>query len=1230
MALVPTLTGSPGIPRFRRGGRQRSEKPVQENISSQEGIGKWIWIANPDPVSNSYIQARKSFTLPAKPTSAIIKACADSRYKLFVNGRYVGKGPVRSGEGYCYFDTFNVAELLDKGDNVIAVLAHHVGESTYNSAPGKPGLICKVEIEADGKTQLLGTNETWKVRQATEWVSIGARLNHRLGFQEIYDAEDAPDGWTEIKFKEKDWQYAVEVGIPPALPWGELKAREIPPLREETILPRAVVTRGNAAEIGRESPAASMPDIMASFDLVPLKSGSAKNAEMLLTDSGVTDIKTPRGDKGVAIVLDFGREVFGNVEIGLGPTGSGCIDIGYSEALTDGQVRPNAGMTRYTDRILMKKGRLNWESFEPRAFRFIRIEFRRCSRQVPLEYVRVNQTTYPVRQTGSFECDDRVLNDIWQAGVYTAQLCMEDTFIECPWRERAQWWGDARILARTAYYAFDDTALLAQGLRQIASSQVGDGSILGLYPAGEHMLVPDFALVWVFSILDYYAFADDAQLVHDLYPAVARLLKWFARYENDSGLLSGVPGRLLIDKADLERTGEVTSLNCFYHQALRVASALASISEKPEEAQKYIDTAIRLRVAINKYMYVAKRGLYAECRKDGELVEKFSRQTNILAALFDVTDQYQKLGIFRQLSNGGLPELGTPYFASYYLEALYSADHHEQALDIIRRKWGEMVRGGVNTLWEDFSPNYSLCHGSSVCPSRDLIAEIVGIKPVPGTHRFAVTPHPANLKWARGSINTKSGPLMVDWRVFRNRLDISVEAPEGLKVDVYPPGPVDSTITVDGKHWPSRFVTLSAGRHIVRVTQPRQQKIAAYDDLPALGLAGHVELLDRGVRIGRRGVEIEPRRRSKRDVKPKEPLEVTMLDVEIIGEEPEVEVERVLVTESVEEAQSTKRRRRTRGGRGRKPSTSEPAVADVVQEETPTPEPATESIEAIAPESGGETPEKKRRRRPRGGRGRGRSSMTEPASATETPEQPIETPEPAIMHPEPVVGEPVGKHPELVEGEPIEGAPVERTPVGYMSENAGEAPPMLKRRRRSRGGRGRSRSTSSEQAITDSPQVESPLPKPIAEPTHSEEAQPESMEQKSRRRRSRGGRGRRLPTSSELTISDSPQVETTSPESKVERLPVEEPQTESSEQKSRRRRPRGGRGRNKSVNAEHINPDSPQVETPALEHSVESTPASEPQQLNSSEEPAKRKRRTYTRRRAPRDVTTSEGNPGPP
>ena len=1004
-----------GATRFRRGAKPRIEKPVEECM------GKWIWLAEADPVVNSYVRVRKSFKLSDKPDSALIKTCANSLYKLYINGQYVGKGPVRSDERRGYFDTFDVAQLLHKGANVIAILAHHIGEPTYASAAGRPGLICKLEIESEGETQIIGSDETWKIQRATEWLGDGARLNNKLGFQEIYDAAGAVADWTEIKCKEKGWEDAAAVGAPGDSAFGELAPRQIPHLREQTVLPRSIVAIGNTAEVGNDTPVSEIPDIMAATPIVKLRSGQVKDEQALLTEAGVAHIKTPRGDKGVAILLDFGWEVFGNVEVGIAGSASGIIDLGYSEDIIDGHIAPTLQDTKCTDRILIKKGALAWQSFEPRAFRYLQIEFRRCSKPVALEYVRINQTTYAAERVGDFECSDRLLNDIWAAGAYTTELCMQDTFIDCPWREQAQWWTEARILSRAAYYAFNDTALLAQGLRQFASSQDKDGAVLALYPAGVEMSAPDLSLLWVYSILDYYAFSDDADLVSELYPAIERLMDWFGRFVNADGLLEDVPGHVQIDHADLPREGEVTALNCFYHQGLRVAAMLAMIAGKADKAEEYVASAHRLKVAINKFLYVPRQGLYSDCRKNRQLVETFSRQTNILAALFEIADQYQKAGILRRLAGNSVPELTTPYFASYYLEALYSADNHTEALAYMRHTWGEMINSGATTLWEDFVTRGCLCHGSAVSPVRDLIAEYVGIKPVAGQHRFVVTPHIGDLKWARGTFATDFGPLMVAWKTLRHGLQIDVEVPQGVRVDVYPPGPVGSWVEVDGKPSPTRFASITQGTHVITLTYPKPPKPVNYDEAPT-PLIPHVQVLDHGVRFGRRGIEIEPRRK-KRPTKPQEPMDVRM-DAAQVVEPTVIDALQPETSETITETDvaskpehakdsSKKHKRRSHGSRRRKGNQTEPAAEPVetqpIIDEQPTESeaPAEVVVEYPEPPPGDESapPEKKRHSR----RGRSKTKHAEPVETQPIiDEQPAESEAPAevvVEYPEPPPGD---------------------------------------------------------------------------------------------------------------------------------------------------------------------------------------------------------------------------------
>lgn len=1232
ISLASAVVGADGSSYHRsRRGRTRQPRSVREDM------GNWIWIQNCQSPRNYYLYARKTFDLSARPESATIKSSADSRYKLFINGQYIGKGPVRSGGDFTYYDTYDITEYLNKGKNVIAFLVHFFGEDTSYYVTGRPGLICKADIVIDGERQTLVTDDTWKVRKAEDWTDLGDRMSESLGFQECYDSGNRMDGWNQVKFRESGWENAVAVGMPPDGPWGRLIERRIPQLREEKKLPEAIIGLHNSPDRSKDIPVSELPELISNTELSKLTAGKIKNHEALLTEDGETQIKTPRGDRGVAIILDFGCEVFGNVEVGIAGSGSGIIDLGYSEVLEDDRVRPDRDSVKYVDRITLKKGKLHWQGFEPRAFRYMQIEFRRCSKTVDIEYIRVNQTTYPVDLVGSFECDDALLNDIWHAAAYTAHLCMEDTYIDCPWRNRAQWWADARIESRTAYYAFDDTALLAQGLRQFADTQDRNGAIAGMFPASDDKLVPDFALQWIFSLLDYYGFTDDADFLKDLYPNLRKLMSFFARFANEDGLLESIPGWPFIDSADIERIGITTALNCLYYQALRVASVVAAVVGNEEDSEAYNDTACRLKLLINKYMFVPTRGLYADRIVDGKLVDEFSRQANIFAALFDVADQYQKLTIIRQTTNDNeLPEIITPYFTSYLLELLYSADKHHDALNLMRKKWGELVKQGETTLGEYFGVDGSRCHGWSSGPARDLIAEIVGIKPVLGAYRFSVTPHTGGLKWARGSVRTKTGNLTVGWAATPRAFIIDVEVPEGLKVDVYPPFPENSKISVNGKAYASRLVTLSEGKHQVKVSAVRPSKSKLIDVSIKPVVIQTVELLEEMTPKMRRSLGLTVTRRERlrpgRGGSRKKSTEIEPLDIDLGAEvaadalsSPElmVPVEEGETLAAIAETTGKPKRRRSRKSRGRagsKEAETEVAIGAVeaVVGETEITEPGAAPEIEVSPETTAKKPSRRRSRR-----GRGRSGAK--AAVEEVVLEPREGDESNVA-----------PAPELTDAKPAEG----EVEIVQVEEGAVEEQVKRSSRRRSRrGGRRRPNSskaaeqeaTVEENAEASATEIPSQRVEIHAEPLESAIPGEEIPKKSSRRRPYRSAKRRSAKSEPAEQAGESTVEHTAASEVQIESQPVspavEAPAvtdvSESSEEAPKKKRThRGGRRRSASKKPSESEGEVQAVETAPV---IEAEPAP-PQTETPTEAP--KKKRTYTRRpRKSAKAETSEAAP---
>jgi alpha-L-rhamnosidase len=105
--------------------------------------GNWIWSEAP-PIPRDRFAAmrgvveerkeahglfRKTFELDSVPERVPARVTADSRYVLFVNGREVNRGPVRSQPRRLHYDLLDLAPYLETGENVIAVHVKYYGNS---------------------------------------------------------------------------------------------------------------------------------------------------------------------------------------------------------------------------------------------------------------------------------------------------------------------------------------------------------------------------------------------------------------------------------------------------------------------------------------------------------------------------------------------------------------------------------------------------------------------------------------------------------------------------------------------------------------------------------------------------------------------------------------------------------------------------------------------------------------------------------------------------------------------------------------------------------------------------------------------------------------------------------------------------------------------------------------------------------------------------------------------
>ncbi|MFQ3550248.1 MAG: family 78 glycoside hydrolase catalytic domain, partial [Armatimonadota bacterium] len=502
------------------------------------------------------------------------------------------------------------------------------------------------------------------------------------------------------------------------------------------------------------------------------------------------------------IVLDFGKEVVGFPVIIVRDGGECTIDIGYSETLDrKGDVYPIRQDILQADRVIMRGGRREWQCFGRRAFRYMQLTFRDLKTPIDIESVSITNIGYPVEQVSSFECSDELLNKIWNKGLDTLKICMQDAYEDCPLREHAQYPGDARVQALMNYYCFNDKKLAEKALTQFVQRQREDGLFNAVAPSSTNHILPDYNLVWVIMLHDYYLYTNGLVLVEKLYDNMKLLLdNWILTQAADNGLLTYEPNPdvpfwewwLFIDHMPLDKHGEVAAYNAFYYQALKDASKLAKAVGNSEDAVKWHERAESVKAEYNKRFWNDEKGAYIDCFANNKQSEVVSIQTNTLSVVFGLTD-INKNNQIRELIKKDCFDVKSsgPYFDFYVLQCMNLLGLIDESIDHIKRMWGEMLNRGASTWWETFDPNWpedvicdaSLCHAWSSAPTYYLPAEILGIRPLlPERDEVFIQPKPSYINVAKGTIHMKGQNVDINWVNNPASFTIEINAPAGFSI----------------------------------------------------------------------------------------------------------------------------------------------------------------------------------------------------------------------------------------------------------------------------------------------------------------------------------------------------------------------------------------------------------------------------------------------------------------
>ena len=227
----------------------------------------WIWFGDEAAPFHYFLYVKRNFDLAAAPAAAALHITATDRYRLFVNGVYLGRGPERCDARFQSYDTHDLSEVLRAGGNCIAVQLYFYGCSTGYTRDGRGGLLAQLETAGDGKLDgprtIIGTDERWRVRPAEAWQRDARPTGGALGVTEVYDARADPVDWMMPEFDDSTWASAQVVPAS-AGEWCSRPApRHVPFLLEDEARPARVLGTGEVLEIERARTTVDIPELMA-------------------------------------------------------------------------------------------------------------------------------------------------------------------------------------------------------------------------------------------------------------------------------------------------------------------------------------------------------------------------------------------------------------------------------------------------------------------------------------------------------------------------------------------------------------------------------------------------------------------------------------------------------------------------------------------------------------------------------------------------------------------------------------------------------------------------------------------------------------------------------------------------------------------------------------------------------------------------------------------------------
>lgn len=747
---------------------------------------------------------RKSFRIESS-TKLTLYISANSRYRLWINGRAVTSGPCKGDRWRHYYEMIDVSHYLKEGENLIAVkvVAYPPSETTGFAENGPTSItanaagvrlivagicmnekgeeLCDISTGKVNWKAYLDDGITWTPSPMTQWMGAMESVEGGLipyGYRYLTETEGV---WSSAQIIESSvgGEWVAPYGIIPALP---LKNREIPLMYE-----KQCNFIGEMKAEGLDYEVFSLLN-KEEVELMPLSKYVVElNAGEITT--GYFNLKVREG-KGSKITIKYAESYYKELE------GKGIVKV-----IRDDEIRSK--FVGHED-IYYPSGRDEmYEPFWFRTFRFVRIEIEVGKERIYLQTPKYLETGYPIEVMTTVESSTEWINPLWNISLRTLKRCMHETYEDCPYYEQLQYTMDTRLQILFTYMVSGDVRLSLKAIEDYAYSILPEGILQSRYPSNEPQVIPVFSLYWIMMIEDYYIQTGDESLIKKYRSTIDGILNWYDERIGNYGLVENLGYWEFIDwvkewtrgEPDAIHHGPSTTHNLVYASALKASARLNRLTGRLGIAEEYEYRSENIISKIEELCWSEEESLYKEAPNFNE----FSVHAQVWAVLSETAGENKAKVILRtSLERKEIPQCS--YAMSFFLfRALEAAGIYEDT-ENLWDMWKEMLRLKLTTTPEDPIQPRSDCHGWGALPLFEFTRNLLGVKPgLPGWEEIIIEPRTLSLKDMKGKVITPKGIVEVEWVVEDNSFRLSINTPKGVPCKIKLPNGSEYKLSQGGK-----------------------------------------------------------------------------------------------------------------------------------------------------------------------------------------------------------------------------------------------------------------------------------------------------------------------------------------------------------------------------------------------------------------------------------------------